>query len=122
MPILVTHAEVRPLLPVSVHGILDQAGTFDALEKEAAKMIRNKSGIDLPADPAQRLATMDWVLLPMAWLIGFLASQQVSSLTDESRAHFRALYDDAQEMLATRHASSDDGTASRFGTIQDLWE
>ncbi len=121
MSILVAHEEVRPLIPVAVHGILDQAGVFDALEREAAKIVRDKTGIDLPAEPTSRLATMDWVLLPMSWLIAYLASNQVSNLSDESRQHFIGLYDEAVEALAARHASGSDGTTNRFGTIQDLW-
>ncbi len=120
MPRLVTLTEVQPIIGLENKKMLDIVG-FDTLELEAAKIIRDRTGIVLPDSAASRPADLDWVITPAAWIIQWLTTPRLPIVTEESRRLWQRQYDDALAMLRLHVVTPTTSTgAAHIGIIDGL--
>lgn len=126
MSLLVTQAEVQPLLPKVILNLITQSIiTFDGVEAQATRIIVDETGIEVPATPDTRSALYDWVITPMAWIIAYLASAKLESASDDALRNYHDRYQEALRIVRQhRNAvkASNPTQAVSMGTIEGLLE
>ncbi len=121
----VSFEEVSPHVAGGVKIILADPTTFAALEMECAKIIRDKTGQAIPATIADRGDSADWVILPAAWIIQYVASNHLSKTSPELEARFKTQYGEAIRILEShplRQEKAGGGKFSRNGCIEGMYE
>ena len=120
---LVTLAETAHLMHNAVSGALrSNAQTFDSIEQDAARHCASVAGITLPTGP--RPSTLDWIVLPMAWVIQYMAAPAVAltvSSDDATMRHIERQYNHAQAILRAPHPATSPTNNVVTGTFEDLW-
>lgn len=117
--------EVLPHVAVSIKKVLADTTTFTALETECAKIIRDKTGQPIPENGAARPDSADWVVLPAAWIIQYMASNQTSGNNAESEARHKNQYTEAIKILDAhplRQEKSPGVKTPRKGCIEGMYE
>jgi len=94
---------VHPIVAIALVKTLSGDTVFNHLESEAAILIRDMTGIAIPADTDD---TPDWLHLPAAYIIQQLAAPHISELTDATRAAIEKAYLNAISIL-DRHPQPD---------------
>lgn len=123
---LVDFDEVKSHIAPSIVKVLEDPGAFQAAELEAAKIIRDRTGLSIPESPNERASSADWVVLPAAWIIQYIASSQVVGKSDTLDRKVREQFKDATDILADHplKAVAADGSAkfTAFGCIEGMYE
>lgn len=91
--------EVEPLMHPTIVKALRQDGKFTAAEQEAAIIVRDITGLAIPATPAERPETADWVRQPMAWIIQYINVHVITDKTGDIERRFEAQYKEAKKLL-----------------------
>lgn len=94
---------VHPTIALALAKTVSGDTVFNHLEPEAAILIRDMTGIAIPDDTDD---TPDWLHLPAAYIIQYLAAPQISELTDTTRAAIEKAYLNAISIL-DRHPQTD---------------
>lgn len=91
--------EVEPLMHPTIVKALRQDGKFTAAEQEAAIIVRDITGLAIPATPNERPATADWVRQPMAWILQYICVHVITDKTGDMERRFEAQYKEAKKLL-----------------------
>ena len=79
----VEYADIEKLIPDSIQSLLQVTATFTFFENNAAKIVRDETGVAIPAAVADR---PDWVIIPMAHLITKLFAARMSGASEQMMA------------------------------------
>ena len=102
--------KVKPLIPESVATVLSRNDLFTTLEAEAAKLVRDLTGEEIPESAND---APDWVLTPMAWIITKLTLPKLSNYPPEFAQGIASDYKAALSILSEHHkAEVDKSTGS----------
>jgi len=124
MATLVAQEEIAGMVSDAIYQALNVTGVYDRVEAEAAKLIRDESGITLPVSSAERPATYDWCVKPAAWIIQWFAADSLTSLSPETEQNWQQRYVEALRIIRNHRmqSSSQPGTSAYIGTIRGLYE
>jgi hypothetical protein len=115
---LVSLEQVKPLVSGAMFTALNREDNWSVLEAEAAKIVRDESGITIPENEDD---APDWVVTPMAQIISKLGLSLLSELTPEYVAAINDDYDRAIK-TARSHAKGGDSVtgATETGEIRRM--
>ena len=104
-------SDIKPFISSSMYNALDTVLTgttkyFTPIEEEAAKLIRDKTGRDIPATTAD---APDWIIVPAAYIIQKLAKRLLTEISLEYNQQIDADYELALKMLAEHPNLDSDG-------------
>ena len=114
---LVTLNEVKPIIAPSVASALGVSGVFEATEAEAAKLVRDETGLVIPGDADD---APDWVVTPMAWLLQKLMLSRITNASPEFILSINKDYDRAIELLAKHRVAVPVNPGERAGEIEGM--
>jgi hypothetical protein len=88
------YAQVEKLVNESARTILKDPVNFAVIEPQAAILAAGAAGVDSAAAPE------DWMLMPFVWILDYIASNRIGSLSPEQIAKFKDQYKNAMTLLA----------------------
>lgn len=134
----VTIAQIKPFIHSGIYKALNLAavvtdgqGTgeitnFDLIESEAAKIIRDITGRDIPTDTG---SAPDWITVPAAYIIAKLAENLLQDVSPDFQDRIDANYDRALQLLKEHPLMDADGVVelqeratSKIGVINNMIE
>lgn len=122
---LVALEEIETMIFSAIAKSLREAGKFAAIEAEAAKIIRDMTGLAIPESVSERPQSADWVIAPSAWIIQWMASHGVTD-SEFLERRFETQYKDALKILKAHPLQelTDTGAVktARSGIIEGLYE
>ncbi len=122
---LVAIEEVETEITPSCLTALRKDGVFAAVEKKAAILIRDRTGLAIPESPNDRAESADWSVLASAWIIQYIVSAQVSNLNPELSKAIRDKYTDALKILDAHPAEQKKSDGSQqivtLGEIEGMY-
>jgi len=104
---------IHPAIAIALSKPFNGETVFTAIEAQAAILIRDMTGVDIPDDPVN---TPDWLHLPAAFIIQHLTAPQISELSDATRDAIEKAYLNAISIL-DRHPKTDSSTGEEI--LQD---
>ncbi|APF16986.1 hypothetical protein Calab_1523 [Caldithrix abyssi DSM 13497] len=86
--------EIEKLLSSNVRQILSDPTVYDEFEKQTSYIMRDFSGVDITQSPPP-----DWTKQPFAWIMEYLVSNRLSSITEEYRQKIETNWKAALKIL-----------------------
>lgn len=122
----VEYTTIERHIPMSFRQKVSASGVFAALEEAAAIIIRDTTGIAFPSSTSN---TPDWIILPAAHIIAYLAVNEFASVDEVTLKYIDTNYTRALKTLADKSAEIDatpttDGSTGKYSSItqQGVWE
>jgi hypothetical protein len=116
----VTYEGVKQLIPAIIRKKLDSVNVFEQYESAAAIIIRDETGVAVPASADD---APDWVTQPAAWIIAYLALSAIEGAMPEQLIQsVQNQYKEALRLLKQHlEAAPRTAAAAAIGTIDGLY-
>lgn len=108
-------SDINELLSPSIKSVLKDAAAFAEFEMQASIIAKNNVSIDLTIPPT-------WVKQPFVWVLEYLVSAKLSSISSEYLKIIQDHYKEAIRMLNKQGTVGNVITTSRIGAMHGMWE
>lgn len=124
---MVAQTEIKNLIPGALYEELlkltdeeSEATVFDQIKPQVLQVIQTATGIDTSVDT--RTEAQNWIVLPFAWLVEYIAGDMISGLSPEGENRRTSKYKSAMSELAKHVVKNITGGLAVLGSIHNQYE